>query len=310
MQPVIEIRGVTKRFGKKTVLDNVTLSVPRGTVFGLIGENGAGKSTLIRGLLGYHKFNSGTVSVSGINPVKAPLALRRKTGYVSDAPSFYEWMKVIDVAWYAAGFYPDGFLDRFCVLATTFELPQATRVRDLSKGMKSKLALALAMAFQPELLVLDEPTSGLDPVVRRSFLESMAETAAEGRTVFISSHQIHELERIVDYIAILHKGEIKFAGPLDELKNDVQLLSFSQRDPLVALPTAIDKLNILRRQTTGRTLAMLVRGLTNDTVEQLSRHTNLFDVKAIRPSLEELYVGFTRDSVVLPSHSSSRTEVA
>ncbi|HAC90472.1 MAG TPA: ABC transporter ATP-binding protein, partial [Planctomycetaceae bacterium] len=148
---VISIRGVSKRFGRKLALDSVDLEIRPGLVFALLGENGAGKSTLIRGLLGFHRFDAGSVSVLGIDPSKNPLELRRVVGYVSDAPWMYEWMTVAEAGWFAAGYYPQGFIARFEQLTGEFELPLHSKIRELSKGMRAKLALSLALAHNPEL---------------------------------------------------------------------------------------------------------------------------------------------------------------
>lgn len=296
MNPAIVIDGVTKRFGKNVVLNHVSLTVPTGVVFALLGENGAGKSTLIRGLLGYHKFNAGKVQVCGLDPLRSPLAIRRLVGYVSDSPGLYEWMTVAEAGWYAAGFYADGFLQRFGELASEFQLPSDTKIRDLSKGMRAKVALSLAMAFDPPLFILDEPTSGLDPVVRRSFLESMIDRAAAGQTVFLSSHQIHEVERVADWVAILHQGKLQIVAALEELKTSVSLLTFSLRDPLLAMPGALDKVETLHASQNGRTVQMMVRGLNASVTESLHQESNLFEIKVVRPNLEELYIGFTQPS--------------
>lgn len=290
----IAINHVSKTFGKRAVLKDVSLGVPKGVVFALLGENGAGKSTLIRGMLGYHKFSSGDIQVCGLNPVQQPLEVRRLVGYVSDAPGLYEWMTVAQAGWYASGFYSDGFLTKYEQLTLEFQLPQDAKIRDLSKGMRAKVALSLAMAFDPELLVLDEPTSGLDPLVRRSFLESMIDRAAAGQTVFLSSHQIHEVERVADWVAIMHEGTLQVVSPLDELKNEITMLSFSLRDPLLALPQELDRVEQLHRDQTGRTVQLMVRGYDDSMSESLRQDANLFDVKAIRPNLEELYIGFTQ----------------
>jgi ABC-2 type transport system ATP-binding protein len=297
MSDVIRVQNVSKRFGRRAVLDDVSLAVPRGVVFALLGENGAGKSTLIRSLLGYHKIDSGSIQVCGMEPNRKPLEIRRRVGYVSDAPSLYEWMTVAQAGWYASGFYPDGFLTTYSRLIIEFQVPGDAKIRNLSKGMRAKVALSLAMAFDPELLILDEPTSGLDPLVRRSFLESMIDRAAAGQSVFLSSHQIHEVERVADWVAVLHQGKLRIVSPLEELKSSVKMLSFSLRDPLLALPAELDRLEILQQSQVGRTLTLMVREL-NPTIEaSLNQHANLFDVKAMRPNLEELYLGFTSPTI-------------
>ena len=318
MSEVILVNSVSKRFGKRTVLDNVTLKVPAGVVFALLGENGAGKSTLIRSRLGYVKVDSGSISVCGMDPLKKPLEIRRQVGYVSDAPGLYEWMTVAQAGWYASGFYPDGFLKAYAQRTNEFQLPHDTKIRDLSKGMRAKVALSLAMSFDPALMILDEPTSGLDPLVRRSFLESMIDRAAAGQTVFLSSHQIQEVERVADWIAILHQGKLQIVAPLEELKSSISMLDISLRDPLLALPEAMEPVEVLHKIQKGRTLHMMVRGLTPAIESALSQHPNLFEIKSMRPNLEELYLGFTqpfesltdRDPMGRPVAKQNQSEVA
>lgn len=294
MNNAIHVQNVSKRFGRRTVVDQVTFDVPQGVVFAVLGENGAGKSTLIRSLLGYHKIDAGHIEVCGLDPRLAPLEIRRRVGYVSDAPGLYEWMTIAQAGWYAAGFYPPGFLQVYGELLHEFQLPPDAKIRNLSKGMRAKVALALAMAFDPPLLILDEPTSGLDPQVRRSFLESMIDRAAAGQTVFLSSHQMHEVERVADWVAILHEGKLQIVAPLEELKNSLRVLDFAMRDPLLALPAEFYQLDVVHQSQSGRTLHAIVRGLTPAIEAALVQHANLFDVKTVRPNLEELYLGFTQ----------------
>ena len=313
MSPAIDIANVSKSFRRHQVLSDITLSVPNGVVFALLGENGAGKSTLIRGMLGYHRFDSGVVDIMGLDPCKQPLELRRRVAYVSDAPGMYEWMTVAEAGWYASGFYPDGFLKAYAELAADFKLPASTKIRDLSKGMRAKVALALAMAFNPQLMILDEPTSGLDPHVRRAFLESMIDRAAAGQTVFLSSHQIHEVERVADWVGILHQGKLRIVEPIEVLKEQMQVLRFSLRDPLLALPTELDETEIVQQTISGRTTEMMVRSLSPQLLEELRAHPNIFEVHTVRPNLEELYLAFTQDNVNSAPNTSTRlrhTEVA
>ncbi len=298
MSIAIKVQSVSKKFGRRTVLDGVSFEVPVGCVFALLGENGAGKSTLIRGLLGFHQFASGTVEVLGKSPTKQTMELRRLVGYVSDQPGLYEWMTIAEAGWYASGFYPAGYLDRFSQLASDFQLPLDGKIRDLSKGMRAKVALSLAMAFDPQLLVLDEPTSGLDPLVRRAFLESMVDRAAAGQTVFLSSHQIQEVERVADYVAILHAGKLQVVARLDDLKSEVTMIRYSMRDPLLAAPIEFDPTEVLHRDQSGRSFQLLVRGFKPEMQEIMLRDLNLFDFKAVRPNLEELYIGFTQPTSV------------
>ena len=180
MNSIIRLNQVTRRFGKTVALNNVTLEVPRGCVFALLGENGAGKTTAIRGMLGLDRPNRGTIEVLGMDPAEDSVEIRRQIGYVADEPALYDWMKVSQMGWFASGFYPRGFEDEFHRLALEFELPLNRKIKQLSKGGRAKVALALALAHKPDLLILDEPTSGLDTLVRRKFLESMVRRGCRG----------------------------------------------------------------------------------------------------------------------------------
>lgn len=292
----IEVDQIVKSFGKRRVLDGVSLHVPKASVFGLLGENGAGKSTLIRGLLGYLKFDAGSVTVLGKNPMRDTFELRRQVGYVSDAPVFHNWLTVRETAWFASALYGGDFQSEFGKLATSFGLDSSQRVRDLSKGNRAKLALGLAMAFRPELLILDEPTSGLDPMVRRTFLDGMIDLAQAGQTVLLSSHNVNELERVADWVAILHQGQIQVAAPVEELKSSIQIFSFSLRDPLMAWPFEISSEQVLSQRVDGRSYHLVVRELCPTALHAFQQSDNVIDVQLQRPSLEEIYFAYCQPS--------------
>ena len=281
-------------------LRGVDLSVPTGTVFALLGENGAGKTTLIRILTGFQPPSAGTAQVCGLDPTKDALEIRRRIGYVSDAPTMYEWMKVDEIGWFTAGFYPDGYLEAYRELIRKYELPPTRKIRDLSKGQRAKVALSLALAHDPELLILDEPTSGLDPLVRREFLESMIDRAATGRTVLLSSHQINEIERVADRIAILHQGRIQLTGTLSELRDTISEVTIKLSDPLISLPTLDAPAQILNEQTSGRQRRMIVRYFTPHNEALLKTSHGVFEVTHRCASLEELFVACTRGIGAIP----------
>ena len=222
MNNCIEVESLAMHFRGCQALKNVNLAVPRGSVFALLGENGAGKTTLIRILTGFQRPTSGEARILGLNPVRDALAIRRRIGYVSDSPALYQWMRIDEIGSFASAFYPEGFLDNYHNLITRYDLPADRKIKHLSKGQRAKVALALAVSNDPELLILDEPTSGLDPMVRREFLESMVERAAQGRTVLLSSHQISEIERVADRMAIIDDGRARLHGSLTELRDEVQ----------------------------------------------------------------------------------------
>jgi ABC-2 type transport system ATP-binding protein len=216
---VIEVRGVTRRFGATRALDDVSLAVPRGLVFGLVGANGAGKTTLIRHLLGLLKAQAGTVRVFGRDPVKEPVSVLSRLGYLSEEGDLPGWMRVDELMRYMRAFYPTWDEAYAQDLRKQFDLNPAAMVKTLSKGQKARAGLLVALAYRPELLLLDEPSSGLDPIVRRDILGAIVRTIAdEGRTVLFSSHLLDEVERISDRVAMLKAGRVLFTGELDEIK--------------------------------------------------------------------------------------------
>ena len=273
MTPVIRLEKLSRRFGSNVALRNVSLEVPPGVVFALLGENGAGKTTAIRILLGLLDADAGKAEVLGLPSERSGIEIRRRVGYVPERLSLYEWMTVGEIGWFAAGFYGDGFWTEYRRLAAQFGLAERQKIRGLSKGTRAKVALSLAMANRPELLVLDEPTSGLDALVRREFLESMVDRAAAGQTVFLSSHQIAEVERVADIVAILHEGNLVLVERLDELKAQVRELTFTLADDR-SLPDALGAMllpgELLVERERGRQRQALVRGLGDDQIAGLA----------------------------------------
>ena len=218
-EPVIQLEGLSRHFGRRTALDDVTLVLPRGKVYGLVGANGAGKTTIIRHVLGLLRAESGTVRVFGLDPVAEPVAVLSRIGYLSEENDLPAWMRVGDLIRYTHAFFPawdDGYAEE---LRVAFGLDPATRVRDLSRGQKARAGLLAALAHRPELLVLDEPSSGLDPIVRRDILGAVLRTAAhEGRTVLFSSHLLDEVEEVADHVIMISDGRILLSAPLAEIR--------------------------------------------------------------------------------------------
>ena len=217
--PIVEIHRVTRQFGNKTALDDISLTVPRGGVFGLIGGNGAGKTTLIKHILGMLKAQSGTVRVFGLDPVENPVGTLGRTGYLSEDRDLPNWMRVGELMRYTQAFFPNWDEAYAEELREAFDLDGNARIKNLSRGQRARAGLLVALAHRPELLVLDEPSSGLDPVVRRDILGAIIRTIAdEGRTVLFSSHLLDEVERVADRVAIIHQGRIMLTSSMDEIK--------------------------------------------------------------------------------------------
>jgi ABC-2 type transport system ATP-binding protein len=219
-EAIVAITDLGRRFGAKTVLDNISLYVPKGSIFGLVGENGAGKTTLIKHVLGLLRAEAGAVRVFGQDPVAAPVEVLGRIGYLSEQPDLPGWMRVDEFVRYMKAFYPKWDAAYAEMMLKQFGLNPAQRLNTLSKGQCAKAGLLVAQAHRPDLLLLDEPSSGLDPLVRRDILEAVIRTVAdEGRTVFFSSHLLEEIERVSDHVAMLHRGKIVLCGPLDEIKS-------------------------------------------------------------------------------------------
>lgn len=219
--PVVSVEGLSRRFGRTAALEGVDLEVPRGVVFGLVGENGSGKTTLIRHVLGLLRAQRGRVRVFGLDPVLDPVGVLSRVGYLSETRDLPDWMRVGELLLYLRAFYPgwdDAYADD---LRDRFELDPGARVKGLSQGQRARVGLLAALAYRPELLVLDEPSTGLDPVVRRDILGAIVRTIAdEGRTVFFSSHLLDEVERVSDRVAMLHGGRVVLCGELDAIKQE------------------------------------------------------------------------------------------
>ena len=237
-QTVVQLEGVTRRFGSTTALDDVSLSVPRGVVFGLVGVNGAGKTTLLKHVLGLLKAQTGRVRVFGLDPVADPVGVLSKVGYLSEEKDLPEWMRLDELLHYSRAFYPN-WDDQFAEeLRRMFELDPAKRVKQLSRGQRARAALLVALAHRPEILVLDEPSSGLDPIVRRDILAAIIRTISEeGRTVLFSSHLLDEVERVSDHVAIIDQGRIILCDELDRIKDSFYCLTIRFDSPQSHPPT-------------------------------------------------------------------------
>jgi ABC-2 type transport system ATP-binding protein len=218
-ESVISVLELTRHFGPKRALDSVSLALPRGAVYGLVGANGAGKTTLIKHILGLLRSERGSVRVFGLDPVEDPVGVLSRVGYLSEENDLPGWMRVEELIRYSRAFYPtwdDAYAEE---LRQAFALDAAAKIRTLSKGQKARAGLLVALAYRPELLVLDEPSSGLDPIVRRDILGAVIRTIAdEGRTVLFSSHLLEEVEQVADHVTMIAGGRIVLSAPLAEIK--------------------------------------------------------------------------------------------
>ncbi len=216
---VVAVERLSRSFRGKRALDGVSLQVPPGVVYGLVGENGAGKTTLIRHILGLLRPDEGSVRVFGEDPVAAPEEVLGKIGYLSEDREMPGWMRVRELLRYTSAFFPGWDFAYADELLRLFELDRHAKLRTLSRGQLAKAGLLAALAHRPPLLLLDEPSSGLDPIVRRDILAAIVRTVAdEGRTVLFSSHLLEEVERVADRVAMIHSGRVVLDMTMEEIR--------------------------------------------------------------------------------------------
>jgi ABC-2 type transport system ATP-binding protein len=286
---VIAISNLSRRFGSTTALDDVSLYVPRGSVFGLVGENGAGKTTLIKHILGLFRAESGTVRVFDVDPVAHPVQVLGGIGYLSEQPDLPGWMRVDELLRYTQAFYPGWDAAYAEDLRKQFGLEPRARLKTLSKGQQAKAGLLTAQAHRPKLLLLDEPSSGLDPMVRRDILEAVIRTVAdEGRTVFFSSHLLEEIERVSDNVAMLHQGRLVLCGPLDEIKRQHRRVTLRFGESLSAAPTVPGAISVTGA---GKEWGVICNGGRGDLPSAAARlEADIVDERT--PSLSEIFVAY------------------
>lgn len=244
----VRTNQLVRRFGRREVIRGLDLRVPEGIVYGFLGRNGAGKTTTIRMLMGMLPPHAGELTILGATRRRVTAAERKRIGYVSQEQHFYEWMTVKELSRFIGGFYPTwsehelhGHLERLHV-------DPSQAVGTLSGGTKMKLAMALALAHRPKLLVLDEPTAGVDPIARREILELLrSEAKARGRTIFFSTHNIAEVEQIGDWVGILHEGRMLYQGPVPDLQRWIRKVPVVPEGPFRALLTTPDGIVVLGR---------------------------------------------------------------
>jgi len=218
-RPAIQVEGLTRKFGRRLAVDNLTFEVPPGSVCGLLGRNGAGKSTAIRLMMNLLDVTAGRVTLLGLDSRRHHTALMSRIGYVADAPLPYDWMKVRELIWFTAKFYRNWNDSRVDSLLDRFGIDREQKIRHLSRGTQAQVALVLALGGDPELLILDEPATGLDVLVRRDFLESIIHLMQQdGRTVLFSTHLLHEVERVADRVIIMDNGRLVKSAAIDDLK--------------------------------------------------------------------------------------------
>ena len=282
---MIEVKGITKRFGDFTALDELTLTVPSGSVYGLVGPNGSGKSTIIRHITGMYRPDGGEILIDG-EPVYENPAVKARIAYIPDDVFYFNNASMKDMAKFYQGIYPNFSTERFEALLEIFPLDPKRPIRRFSKGMQKQAAFVLCMAMQPEIMVLDEPIDGLDPVMRRQVWSLlMADIAERGTTVLVSSHNLRELEDVCDHVGILDHGKLLLERSLSEMQENICKI-------LIALPDGAELpegANILHKSATGKLLTLIVRGKQAELIEHFGKADPLF-MDAVPLTLEEIFI--------------------
>ncbi|MDA1230138.1 MAG: ABC transporter ATP-binding protein [Planctomycetota bacterium] len=285
--PIVEVQRLTRQFDHNVALNDLSLSVPRGGVFGLIGGNGAGKTTLNRHLLGMLRAQTGSVRIFGMDPVENPVSVLGRIGYLSEDRDLPNWMRIHELMRYTQAFYPNWDPKYADELREAFDLDPKAKVKGLSRGQRARAGLLVALAHRPDFLVLDEPSSGLDPVVRRDILGAIIRTIAdEGRTVFFSSHLLDEVERVADRVAIIHQGKILLTATMDDIKETHRRMTLRFQN---AMPQAPALVGTLACEGGGTEWTYVCSGQT----EQLRRAAEAIGATVVEDSamtLDEIFV--------------------
>lgn len=278
---MLEMKNVVKCFGSFKALDDLTMTVPKGAVYGLVGPNGAGKSTAIRHYTGIYRQSSGIVTLGG-EPVFENPAAKEKIGYIPDEIFYYPTSTLEDMEKFYAGMYRTFDKALFDRLKEAFQLPMNSPIRRYSKGMQKQAAFQLTIACRPEVMILDEPVDGLDPVMRRQVMSLiLSDVAKDGATVLISSHNLRELEDVCDHVGIMVGGKMLLEKSLEDMQGATHKLQIVGEIP--------EGLDILNESGSGRLKTLIVRGDARTLQEKIAAANPVyFDLLPL--SLEEIFI--------------------
>lgn len=284
---MIKVKNLTKNFDSFKVLDDVSMHVRPGTVYGLIGANGAGKTTLINHIIGSLQADSGEITVAGENVLKSEKSKERVLT-ISDEWFYFAAYTVKDMMKFYRDIYPGFSMDRYKAIGGILDIDEKRQIRKLSKGMKKQVAFWLCLSAMPDLLILDEPLDGLDPVMRKQVLSLvLGDVADRQMTVLVSSHNLRELEDICDWVGIIHKGKMVLEKPLDDLKGNVYKYQLIVSDNRVAELEKLD--GVLHISNVGSVYNVIIRGEASATEQKLKTFSPTLCEK-ISLTLEEVFI--------------------
>ena len=283
---MIEVKDAVKRFDGFAALDGASLSVPDGSVYGLVGPNGAGKSTLIRHLTGIYRQDSGTVRMGGAD-VWEDAELKRRVAAIPDDWYYFNQASIRDMMRFYRGFYPRFSVERYEKLKEVFNIDEKKTIRRLSKGMQKQVAFWLALSCMPDYLILDEPVDGLDPVMRRQVWSlMMGDVSERGTTVLVSSHNLRELEDVCDHVGIMDHGRVLLERSLAQLQDNMVKLQVVFPDGMTEVPP---ELPVLHSSRIGRIHTLIMRMNAQEATERLTGYHPML-VDAVPLTLEEIFI--------------------
>ena len=278
---MLELKNVSKSFGKIKALDDLTMTIPQGSVYGLVGPNGAGKTTAIRHITGVYRPDAGEITMEGL-PIFENPQVKQAIGYIPDEIFYFASSSLEDMAKFYRGLYPRFDMPLFQRLSEVFQLPMGSPIRRFSKGMQKQAAFQLTLSIRPDVLVLDEPVDVLDPVMRRQVMSLiLAEVAERNTTVLISSHNLRELEDVCDHVGIMNHGKMLLERSLADMQGNTVKLQMVGDVP--------EGLEILHQSSTGRLQTLVVRGNAREVEAQVAAAEPMFyDILPL--SLEEIFI--------------------
>lgn len=283
---MIEVKGLVKAYGSKRALDGLNMSVPKGSIYGLVGPNGAGKTTVLQHICGAMKPDAGSVLVAG-EPVFENVQVKSKVAFIPSDFFHFSQATVADMRELYASIYNGFDKQRYAKLAQLFEIDEKTPMKSLSKGMKKQVAFWIVLSVRPDLLLLDEPIDGLDPATRRKVMGVIVdEVAQRNMTVLMSSHNLRELTDVCDYVGIMESGRMHLERPLSELQDNFVKVQVAFADDVVAYPAGFA---VLHEEQQGRLVTMVVKGSADRVEAAFAEHDPVF-VNILPLSLEEVFI--------------------
>lgn len=283
---MIQVENVVKLFDGFRALDGASLTVPTGSVYGLVGPNGAGKSTIIRHLTGIYRQDSGTVQMNGENVWENP-ALKEKIAAIPDDWFYFNPSTVRDMMKFYRGFYPKFSMERYEKLKEVFQIDEKRVIRRLSKGMQKQVAFWLTLCCMPDFLILDEPVDGLDPVMRRQVWSLvMGDVTQNGTTVLVSSHNLRELEDVCDHVGIMDHGKVLLERSLEQLQDNMVKLQVVFPEGVTEVPP---ELSVLHASQTGRVHTLIMRMNAQEAENAVAAYHPML-AEAVPLTLEEIFI--------------------